>query len=273
MTCGAAARMLSMIGLCVVVMAPPVSSQTEAVELRFRLKPEEVLRYTIVLSSLAQTTIYDLGGATRTHLDRWSTTVLEEIRASAEDEDGATSLEITQQETKTTGASRPIPLPPINAKVRPNGQVVGKVRGLGTGYFPIGLPDHAVLPGESWTYKQDGVSWDTGGEYFGFGFVTADMIFTSILVGVDGVGGSRVARVQTKGDGAVTICCDARVIGASKAHVTGEATWSIDGGRLLRFKKETSFEVPLEVKFEGRTYKGKGKFTVVEEREPSPGSN
>jgi len=83
MTYGPGARILSVIGLCMAVMAPPVSSQTEAVELRFRLKPEETLRYTIVVSSLAQTTIYDLGGATRTHLDRWSTTVLEEIRASA----------------------------------------------------------------------------------------------------------------------------------------------------------------------------------------------
>jgi len=112
-----------------------------------------------------------------------------------------------------------------------------------------------------------------GRVYFGLSFVTGEMTFTSTLVGVDGVGRTRVARVQTKGDGAVGIFDGARVIGASKAHVTADASWSIDGARLVRLREETSFEGPLEVEIEGRTYHGQGKFTLVEERELIPGSN
>lgn len=278
MVCRSMARVLGMTGLCVALIAPSVSSQTEAVELRFKLKPDETLRYKVVQSALLWTTV-DVGGVIRTSLNRQSTTIREEITVLAVDEDGVMSLEVTRQETKTTPASRSAEqLPLLTVTVRPNGEIVKGVSDLGTGYFPIGLPDHAVSPGESWTYQQKGVSLDITKE--GLVFLKTDFTITPTLMGVDRVGEDRVARVQIKGEGLLdtnatfgTFDAAVQVKGSSTVHVTGEASWSIDSRRLARIREEFSFELPIEVAVEGRTFQGKSKWSIVEEREPISGSN
>lgn len=267
-----ATRLLSMVGLCMALTAPPASAQTEAVELRFQLKPEEILRYTVVQSSLTWGEVY-VNGVMRTFLDRQSTTLREEIRATAVGEDGTMSLEVTRQEIKTTRAGGPQqPLQPFGAKVRSNGEIVEERAGLGASYFPIGLPDGALLLGESWTYKQKGLSWDITKE--NRMFVKTDITFTATLASVDRVAGDRVAHVQIKGEGvldayAAYTTFDAAVFinGATPVHVTGEATWSINHGRLVRLKEETSFEIPVKVAAEGQTFEGKGRLIVTEDRE------
>ena len=272
-----AARLLSVAGLCVALTTPPALAQAEAVDLRFQLKPEETLRYTVVQSSLNWGQVY-VNGVARTFLSRQSTTLREDIRVNGVGEDGTMSLEVTQQEIKTTRADGPNQAPPhFSAKVRTNGEIA-EAGVLGPRYFPIGLPGRAVLPGESWTYNQKGVSWDVTKE--NSMFLVTDIAFTATLASVDRVGDDQVAHVQIKGEGMLDASAAYRtfegavlVKGSSPVHVTGEATWSIGTGRLVRLREETSFEVPVQVVFEGQTFDGRGKFTVTEEREPLSSPN
>lgn len=272
------AAVLGMIALCVALIAPPVSGQTEAVELRFQLKPDETLRYTVVQSTLAWLSI-DVNGVVRSLLDRESRTLLEEHHVTAVDDGGTISFEVTQQETRNTAASGPAKQPRHwTEKVQPNGEIVQEAGGRGTEYFPIGLPARGISTGESWTYKENGWSWDITKE--AGAFLGTDITFTLILASVDRVGEDRIARLQIKGDGQLdmsaaqsTFSGAVAMNGTSPAHVTGEASWSIDRGRLVRLKEETSFEVPQGVTVAGRTYPGKAKFIYTEERELISGPN
>ena len=277
MVYGRRARLLSLAGLVVALTAPPARAQADAVELLFQLKPEETLRYTVVRSSMHWGQVY-VNGVARTFLSRDSTTLREDIRVEGVGEDGTMSLEVTQQEIQTTRASGlNQALPHFNGKIRTNGEVV-ETGVLGPRYFHIGLPGRAVSPGESWTYKQKGVSWDITEE--SNTILGTDITFTATLVSVDRAGGDQVAHVQIKGEGMIDSSAAYRTFegsvllkGRSPIHVSGEAAWSIGTGRLIRLREETSFEFPVEVVFQGQKFDGKGKLTLTEEREPLSSPN
>lgn len=260
---------MSVTGLWVALIALPLFGQTEAVDLRLHIKSEETLRYTVVQSVQAWLSV-DVNGVVRSFLDRESITTRDEHRVTAVDDDGTMSFDVTEQQIKNTASNGP-PRQPQHwiERVRPNGEIIQGAGGRGPEYFLIGLPDRAIVPGESWTYKQKGVSGEVTKE--ARAFLGTDIAFTLTLAGVDQRGGDRIAHVQIRGEGLLdlsaaqsTFSGAIKMEGKSPVRVTGEAIWSIDRGRLVRLKQETSFEVPQEVVVEGRTYQGKGKFLITE---------
>src|SRR6266513_3056658 len=121
---GPVARALPIVGLCVALATPPVFGQTDAVDLRFRLKMADNLFYNIVESSLFRSSLYDVGGRVFTDLNRLDRTIQEEIGVVSVDDDGTLGLDITPRITKTSRIDAPHRLvQSVDVLVRPTGKV------------------------------------------------------------------------------------------------------------------------------------------------------
>lgn len=251
---------------CVLFTRPlvPVYGQGKVV-LHLKLTPGEALGYAVTRRELTSL-VGPNGQTTRTT----TLEALEVHRVLERDPTGAVTVEIFQESAKVTreGKTEDTWRIPLTLQVSQFGVVLTRVSGVYSKpeEFPVPLPDAQIGVGDTWRRQRtlEGVGMD--------GRVTR--LFT--LVNLDRRANETVAQVQLREEAALTVrpgsssIPGVQAIGSGKLEGSGEISWSVERGRILRASTQTVTEVQADVRSQGQLIRVTVTTRTTEERELLP---
>lgn len=182
----------------------------------------------------------------------------EAVRTLNVEPDGSMMVEAALEDFSQTADShtQDVLFSPVTFTMRPNGKIVDIDM-----TFPLAqmikdtgfeMPDRPLVPGDSWAtpFETD----EQGMHIRGTSTIT--------LAEIESTSSGRVGHFRTRSEGTVTggnfgaLPPGVQARFSATAHGTGETDWSVDRGRLLGDREETTVEGTLEMSSQGTTIHG-----------------
>lgn len=238
-------RFLPLVVALFLAFGAPLSAQSEAVSVRWRLTPGEALFFSTTGS--LQVTVSTSAGTRDSAEGRFE--ARDAIRALDVAALGAIWIEATTEDYRLTVRGRQPQeelMPAVSFRVDPDGKVVERfVDPAERPDFPFPLPGRPVSAGESWSRMATSTSGD----------IVVKGTGTYTLAGLGAGPDGRVARVAFTNEGtatqAGTILQVIQTSTRTTSRVTGEFEWLLDRGRPGRHTQEFTIVSDTQVTVPG----------------------